>query len=89
MNIHEAKTHFSRLLQKVASGEEVIIARAGVPVARLVPLASPKTVRPLGFDRGKVWVADDFDAPLPDDLLKAFYGGELPPLVKPKPRKRS
>ena len=88
VNIHEAKTHFSRLIQRVAAGEEVIIARAGVPVARLVPVsADPKQKRPLGFDRGKIWVADDFDAPLPDDLLKEFYGGELPKLEKPS-RKR-
>lgn len=83
VNIHEAKTHFSRLIQRVAAGEEVTIARAGVPVARLVPvLPDPKQKRPLGFARGKIWVADDFDAPLPDDLLKEFYGGELPKLEK-------
>ena len=70
VNIHEAKTHFSRLLRKVASGEEVTIARAGVPVARLVPVITQAAKRPLGFDKGKVWVAEDFDAPLPDDLLR-------------------
>jgi len=88
VNIHEAKTHFSRLLQRVAAGEEVTIARAGVPVARLVAVEPKQAVRPLGFARGEVWGADDFDAPLPDDLLKAFYGGELPPLEKPRRRKR-
>ncbi len=89
VNIHEAKTHFSRLLQRVASGEEVIIARAGVPVARLVPVEAQKSkLRPLGMDRGKIWIADDFDAPLPDDLLKQFYGGELPKLEKAPRRKR-
>ena len=84
-NIHEAKTHFSRLLQRVAAGEEVTIARAGVPVARLVAIAqkTPKK-RPMGMDRGKIWIAEDFDAPLPDDLLKAFYGGELPKLERRK-----
>jgi prevent-host-death family protein len=85
VNIHEAKTHLSRLLQRVAAGEEVTIARSGVPVARLVAV-EPKAKRPLGFARGQVWVADDFDAPLPDDLLREFYGGELPKL-DPKPRK--
>ncbi len=81
VNIHEAKTHLSRLLQRVAAGEQVTIARAGVPVARLVPVEQkPSKSRPMGMDRGKVWVADDFDAPLPDDLLKAFHGGELPKL---------
>jgi prevent-host-death family protein len=89
VNIHEAKTHFSRLLQRVANGEEVIIARAGVPVARLVPVEPEKPkVRPLGMDRDSIWIADDFDAPLPDDLLKAFYGGELPKLETPKPLRR-
>ena len=71
VNIHEAKTHFSRLLQRVAAGEEVIIARAGVPVARLVPSSRRRGSRPLGMDEGRIWIADDFDAPLPDDLLKA------------------
>ena len=89
VNIHEAKTHLSRLLQRVAAGEEITIARAGVPVARLVAVkAEPKKIRPLGMDRGRIWIADDFDAPLPDDLLKAFYGGELPPLEKSPRRKR-
>jgi prevent-host-death family protein len=74
VNIHEAKTHLSRLLQRVAEGEEVTIARAGVPVAKLVPVEVKKNVRPLGFARGEIWVADDFDAPLPDYLLAAFEG---------------
>ncbi len=87
VNIHEAKTHLSRLLQRVAAGEEVTIARAGVPVARLVPLEpKKKKIRPLGMDRGRVWVANDFDAPLPDELLKEFYGGELPKLERRKRR---
>jgi prevent-host-death family protein len=90
VNIHEAKTHLSRLLQRVAAGEEVTIARAGVPVARLVGV-EPKAKRPLGFARGEVWVADDFDAPLPDDLLAEFYGGETPeirPESRPKSKKK-
>ena len=74
VNIHEAKTHLSRLLQRVAEGEEVTIARAGVPVAKLIPVEVKKNIRPLGFARGEIWVADDFDAPLPDDLLAAFEG---------------
>ncbi len=88
VNIHQAKTHFSRLLQRVAAGEEVVIARAGVPVARLVPVDQKQRVRPLGFARGEIWVADDFDAPLPDDLLKQFYGGTLPKLTGNPKRKR-
>ena len=70
-NIHEAKTHLSRLLEKVAEGEEVVIAKAGVPVARLVPMR-PATKRELGFERGRVFIADDFDAPLPKDVLQSF-----------------
>lgn len=69
VNIHQAKTHLSRLLRKVAAGEEVVISRAGKPVARLVPVAEPPRPRELGRDRGKIWIADDFDAPMPDDFL--------------------
>ena len=86
MNVHEAKIHLSRLLQRVAEGEEITIARAGVPVARLVAVEKKNSVRPLGFARGKIWIADDFDAPLPDDLLAEFYG-EVPGKARPK-RKR-
>jgi prevent-host-death family protein len=74
INIHEAKTHLSRLLRRVAAGEDIVIARAGKPVARLVPVAEPKLPRVLGRDRGKIWIADDFDAPLPDDVLADFEG---------------
>jgi prevent-host-death family protein len=89
VNIHQAKTHFSRLLQRVAAGEEVVIARAGVPVARLVAVEPKKgNIRPLGMDEGRIWIADDFDAPLPDDLLKEFYGGTLPKLTGKPRRKR-
>jgi prevent-host-death family protein len=88
VNIHQAKTHFSRLLQKVAAGEEVTIARAGVPIARLVAIEQKSKTRPLGFARGEIWIADDFDAPLPDDLLKQFYGGELPPIVPAKKKRK-
>jgi prevent-host-death family protein len=89
VNIHQAKTHLSRLLQRVAAGEEVTIARAGVPIARLVAVVpKPKKIRPLGMDRGRIRIADDFDAPLPDDLLKEFYGGELPPLDVKRTRKK-
>lgn len=88
VNVHEAKTNFSKLLQRVALGEEITIAKAGVPVARLVPVEKVKAQRQLGLYRGQIWMADDFDAPLPDDLLAAF-NGEEPPMTKPKrvPRK--
>ena len=70
VNVHEAKTRLSQLLEKVSRGEEVIICRAGEPVARLVP--TRRTGRQLGGDRGRVRIADDFDAPLPDDVQKLF-----------------
>lgn len=85
-NVHEAKTHFSRLLQKVAAGEEVTIARDGVPVARLVPVEAAKTPRKLGMYRGKIRMADDFDAPLPPDILAGFHGEE--PSMKAKKKKK-
>jgi prevent-host-death family protein len=72
INIHEAKTNFSRLLERVATGEEVIIAKAGKPVARLVPYAKQPSRRVAGGDVGSVTIAEDFDAPLPDDLLAEF-----------------
>jgi prevent-host-death family protein len=71
-NVHEAKTHLSRLLDQVAAGEDVIIAKAGVPVARLVPVVLPAEERPLGTESGRVFIADDFDAPLPADVLDSF-----------------
>lgn len=72
VNVHEAKTHLSRLLQRVEAGEEIVIARAGKPVARLVPL-SPAPRRQFGMDAGKFKVPDDFDDPLPDEVLESFY----------------
>lgn len=81
VNVHEAKTNFSKLLQRVALGEEITIAKAGVPVARLVPVETAKAQRELGLYRGQIWMANDFDAPLPDELLAAF-NGEEPPVPK-------
>lgn len=71
VNVHQAKTHLSRLLNDVARGEEIVIAKAGTPVARLVPVDAPRA-RSLGGDRGRVVIAEDFDAPLPDDVLAEF-----------------
>lgn len=73
VNIHEAKTHLSRLLRRVAAGEEIVIARSGEPVARLVPIDQGKERR-LGTDRGAFHVPEDLDAPLPDEVLQAFEG---------------
>ncbi len=72
VGIHEAKTHLSRLLERVAGGEEVIIAKSGTPVARLLPMEKTNRKRMLGMDRGKGFVPDDFDAPLPEDILRDF-----------------
>lgn len=74
VNIYEAKTKFSKLVDLAAGGTDVVIARAGKPVARLTTLKEEK--RPLvpGLLEGKGWIADDFNAPLPDDLQAAFEG---------------
>ena len=74
VNTHEAKTQFSRLLRRVAAGEEIIIANRGVPVARLLPVPPEKTQRVLGVFRDQFSVPDDFDAPLPEQLLDLFEG---------------
>jgi prevent-host-death family protein len=71
VSVHEAKTHLSRLLRRVALGEEIVISRGGEPIARLVPATHRKS-RTLGLDRGRYEVPDDFDAPLPEDLLQEF-----------------
>lgn len=75
VNIHAAKTHFSRLVERAAKGEEIVIARAGRPVARLVPLASPGRPRHPGLLKGRIRIAKDFDAPLPDDTARLFESG--------------
>ena len=72
VNVHQAKTHLSQLLQEVEAGEEVVIARSGVPIARLVPWRNPQApIAPPGAMRGQITLADDFDAPL-DDLFEAL-----------------
>lgn len=80
VNVHAAKTNFSKLLARVASGEEIIIARGGVPVAKLVPYASESQQRPLGMFAGQMWMSEDA-LETPAWLLDAFEGngGELPP----------
>jgi len=72
VNVHEAKTHLSRYLERVAAGEEIIISKAGKPMAKLVPLTKPQTDRVAGLDKGLIQVPDDFDAPLPESVLKLF-----------------
>lgn len=72
INVHQAKTHLSRLLVRVAAGETIVIARSGKPVARLVPFDADCTNRVPGLDRDHVHIRSDFDDPLPADLLDEF-----------------
>jgi prevent-host-death family protein len=77
VNIHQAKTNLSRLLSRVELGEEIIIANRGIPIAKLVPFQISSNRRAsLGIDRGRFTVPDDFDAPLPEEILAAFEGGK-------------
>jgi prevent-host-death family protein len=73
INIHQAKTHLSQLLERVEMGEEIIISRAGKPVARLAPLESKAGERRLGSAAGEFRTPDDFDAPLPPEIEEAFW----------------
>jgi prevent-host-death family protein len=73
INLHAAKTQLSRLVDEAVDGEDIVIAKAGKPLVRLVPVKT--RAKRGGFGAGKgsvVWISDDFDAPLPDDLLRAF-----------------
>jgi prevent-host-death family protein len=72
VNIHEAKTQFSRLIARVEAGEEIVIARDGTPVARLIAARSPARKRVAGRDRGLFIVPEDFDTPLPESSLADF-----------------
>jgi prevent-host-death family protein len=74
VSIYEAKTRLSHLVDRALRGDDVVITRHGRPVARLVPARPPRSPRQLGALRGKIRVADDFDAPLPEDLLALFEG---------------
>lgn len=75
VNIHAAKTQLSRLVEQAASGDEIVIAKAGKPVAKLGPLsAARRNKRRLGLLSGRLKVPDDFDAPLPSEVLDAFAG---------------
>ncbi len=85
MNLYDAKTRLSQLVDRAAAGEEIVIAKSGKPLARLVPLEPPrKRPRKPGGWKGKLWVAPDFDAPLPDELLDLFEGKS----PGPRPRRR-
>jgi prevent-host-death family protein len=73
-NLYEAKTHLSELVERAAAGEEIIIAKAGKPRARLVPLPAERPQREPGLLKGQIWIADDFDDPLPPEILRGFMG---------------
>lgn len=72
MNVHEAKTHLSQLLAGVEAGEEIVIARAGKPVAKLVKHEQVREPRRPGALKGKIFIGEDFDDPLPDEMLRDF-----------------
>ena len=73
INIHDAKTHFSKLIERVLLGEEITIAKAGRPVARLVPIAPSTKPRAPGSAKGEFVVPENFNTPLPDSMLKNFH----------------
>jgi len=74
INIHDAKTHFSRPIEKVRAGKELTISRAGKPIAKLIPIKGRKPARKAGVLKGKIKFAPDFNAPLPKKLLRDFEG---------------
>jgi prevent-host-death family protein len=74
VNMHEAKTHLSRLVERVETGEEIVLSRAGKPVARIVAVRPATGSRTPGALRGRIRIADDFDAPLPEEMAAAFAG---------------
>ncbi|MFA6284143.1 MAG: type II toxin-antitoxin system Phd/YefM family antitoxin [Desulfurivibrionaceae bacterium] len=76
VNIHEAKTHFSKLVDTAMHGEEIIIAKAGKPAARLVPLREAVRKIQFGLMQGEVEIAENFDAPLPESVMASFEGRE-------------
>ena len=72
VNLHAAKTHLSRLVDEAASGEDIVIAKSGKPMVRLVPVTTRARRTGFGALRGKIQISKDFDAPLPDSVLRAF-----------------
>lgn len=74
VNIHEAKTHFSKLISQATEGHEIVIAKAGKPVAKLIPYAPVRKRRFPGSSKGTIVVKDDFEHPLPEEILEGFLG---------------
>ncbi|MBV9401552.1 MAG: type II toxin-antitoxin system Phd/YefM family antitoxin [Bryobacterales bacterium] len=84
VNIHSAKTHLSQLLGRVMQGEEIVIAKAGKPVARLIPERAPAAAKRVpGIDKDKLWIADDFDSMSERDLA-AWHGSRQPKSKRPR-----
>jgi len=80
VNIHEAKTHLSRLVERAAAGEEIVIAKAGKPRAKLVAVEEKPSRRPSGFWKGKIWLADDWDSDeVNEEIARDFYESEIFP----------
>jgi prevent-host-death family protein len=96
-NLYEAKTELSSLVERAAKGEEIVIAKNGEPMAKLVRYESTKGRRVPGCGKGKIWIADDFDTPLPDDILAALEEplepsarhARLPVVVPGQPKPKS
>jgi prevent-host-death family protein len=91
VSLYDAKTHLSALVEEASAGEEIVIAKNGKAKARLVPLpagdAAVEGERPLGLYKGRIWIADDFDAPWPEDVRRALEGDDPDdPLNAPPPR---
>jgi prevent-host-death family protein len=78
-SLYEAKTHLSALVDRAAKGEEIVIAKNGVPMAKLVSVAANRAKRKPGGWEGQVWIADDFDAPLAEDMAALFERGSIEP----------
>lgn len=76
VNIHEAKTHFSKLITTVLEGNEVIVTKGGKPIVKIIPYTEEPAVRRGGQYKGIIQISEDFDAPLPEEYLKFFYGDE-------------
>jgi prevent-host-death family protein len=82
-NIYEAKTNLSELVERAVAGEEIIIAKSGVPKVRLVPVPGPKVLREPGGSEGKIWYAADWDAPMSEEEVQDWYGPDSEdPLLK-------
>jgi prevent-host-death family protein len=80
VNVHEAKTHLSRLLERVAEGEEIVIGKAGKPVARLVPYQASQEPRKPGALKGQIWMADDWDSDeVNREIEDLFYSSDIEP----------